>query len=1103
MHRSASNVSMNSSRSMSRVPSFEDLPEVYQDGDVELSTVAIEHIPSVEVMSENTELQIIYRERKYAVEEELEHEEAKLSDQDHLMTTKDVAKKYDTNLNVIDPNSSQGLDAEEADARIERYGKNALTPPKKVSEWKKLLHEFTGIFAIMLELAGIGCFVNYVLRRAYANLFLGIVLWLVVIISASLNYYQTRKSSRVMGSFGTLVPQRTVVIRGGQLQSIQADMIVPGDIVRVKGGEKIPADMRIVSCSTMKVDNSSLTGESEALSRTVDTTEHSPFEAPNLLFMGTNCLEGEGLGIVVATGDQTVLGKTASLVSQAGTELTVLQKEIKQFVLRISFIGIAVGIIVFAVSMGTKVYWLDAIVFCVGSIVAIVPEGLQLTVTIALTLTASRMASMNVLVKKLSIVETLGCTSVICSDKTGTLTQNNMTVSYVVYNKLIHQTTNLIHTSNRVNEEDPNFVVLGKAALLCNRAFFDPSDETGKAVVGDASETALLRYGSSVFDVDSLRAEWPKVAEIPFNSINKWQLSIHRYNREAPKFSKMALKPPKAGDRKPSLLSLPVIPSSLLSPCHDQTVLLMKGAPERILARCTTAFVNNEIKPLDAELKEELEQIMAELGSLGMRILGFAQISLPVDRFPDNYEFNTAEHNFPTEELMFTGFISIYDPPRDQVDQAVKICQGAGIRVVMVTGDHPATAKAIAKQIGIIRNETPEELMMAEEEDENPEGGNREGASKQKMTPKDALRLAPAVVIAGHELEDLTDEDWDIITSKEEIVFARTSPEQKLQIVSQFQARGQIVAVTGDGVNDSPALKRADVGVAMGITGSAVAKEAADIILMDDNFVTIVKAVEEGRLIFDNLKKSIAYALSAKLPEVLPFLSFIILGLPLPLSTVLVLCIDIGTDLIPGISLAYEKPEVTLMTRRPRIPSKHKLVSKKLIFFSFVQIGILQAMSGFVSFFMTMHRAGYPASSLFFSRDTFFQEGAPDMLVGDKVFDYNHQLESLAEAQTSFFCSIIITQIADAIICKTRFLSFFQQRSRNILQMFGLILAILVAVGFSYIPGVHNVLGTAPLAGVDWALCLPFAAFIFIQDEVRKFFIRRYPRGKIAKYTYW
>eukprot|EP01114_Cavostelium_apophysatum_P003849 TRINITY_DN1398_c0_g1_i3.p1 TRINITY_DN1398_c0_g1~~TRINITY_DN1398_c0_g1_i3.p1 ORF type:complete len:1025 (-),score=278.85 TRINITY_DN1398_c0_g1_i3:41-3115(-) len=983
---------------------------------------------------------------------EIETKAAEEWGDDHLISVEELTQRYAVQIDAKNPIKSPGLTEDEAVARFNKYGPNALTPPKGTPRWLAFIREFFGLFSIMMELAGIGCFVNYAINRKVENLFLGVVLWLVVIVSASLNYAQVHKSLKLMDSFGGMVAQKATVLRGGSQQTVDPSLMVIGDVVRIKSGDKIPADIRLIHCSEMKVDNSSLTGESDALSRAPTTSERHHLEAANIAFLGTLCVEGEGIGVVIRTGPRTMLGRTAALASRVNEEATVLQKEIQQFVKRISIVGITVGLIVLIVSLALKQPWLDSIVFGVGSIVAIVPEGLQLTVTLALTLCASRMAKQNVLVKKLSIVETLGCTSVICSDKTGTLTQNKMSVSYVVFNRIIHTFNNLAHSAERFNDDDVNFRSLIKTATLCNRATFDSSDPTGKSIIGDASETALLKFVSQVWNAAEMQTDSPKVVEIPFNSLNKWQLSIHRSLRSSGNFT-----------------------------------LYMKGAPERILANCTSIYDNGEVKPLDLEMRKELESILAELGGHGQRVMGFSYLPLDPTVYHNEYAFNTADHNFPTNGLIFQGFIAMYDPPREGVADAIRICQGAGIRVVMVTGDHPYTAKAIAKEIGIITGKTPEELIAA-----NP-----------GTFMEDARRNAEAVVIAGTDIPLLSQVDWDVITSKSQIVFARTSPEQKLQIVEQFQKKGEVVAVTGDGVNDSPALKQAEVGVAMGITGSDVAKEAADIILMDDNFVTIVKAVEEGRLIFDNLKKCIAYGLSAKIPEVLPFLSFIILGLPLPLSTVLVLCIDIGTDLIPGISLAYEPPERNMMTRGPRNPRKHKLVSKKLIFFSLVQIGLIQTVSGFLSYFMTMADHGFPIGALFGSARKYFKPDAPDFYVGDRAFTADQQMDALAAAQTTFFCSIIMTQFADALICKTRFLSLFQSKSRNVMQALGIIIAIGVGIVFAFVPVFNYVLGTAPFNVTDWSLTLPFFFLILAQDELRKYIIRRNPKGKFAKYTFW
>lgn len=1093
---------------------------------------------------------------------------------EHLLTIEQLSQRFLVDIHKKNHLKSGGLSEEVVTKRIQTFGENKLAKAKPPNKLWAFIKEFLGFFSVMLELAGIGCFINYGINKKLENLFLGCALWAVVIISASLNFAQVFKSLKIMGGFDNLVPQKSTVIRGGKQQSVDSTVIAVGDLVRIRPGDKIPADIRLISSSNMKVDNSSLTGESEGVHRNPrpEKDKTTPFiESHNLIFLGTLCLEGEGVGVVVRTGNETVLGKTASLASNvnAGTriksqdeapvqkkkrnipilsnlyrrfftssvQLTVLQKEIQTFVQRVSIIGITVGIIVLIVSIVLGVPYLDSIVFGVGSIVAIVPEGLQLTVTLALTLTASRMAKNNVLVKRLAIVETLGCTSVICSDKTGTLTQNKMTISYMVFNEKIHSANTMAHSIDRPDSDDPNYQVLLRANALCNRATYDASDKTGKAIIGDASETAILRFVSGILNVDQLQAKWPKKIEIPFNSLNKWQLSVHHnlnafdmsqsVNRN-PNASPTVLKRDESKFNMTQSLSTPN-PSVQHHPPLGLTqsgthgiglsvgakegfkhtpILIMKGAPERIMERCSNIYTNGQVKKFDSKTRKGLEGILLELAAEGQRVIGFAQLELDPVKYPPTYVYTTQapsidetkehhepkskssspvnDYNFPTENLTFLGFMGMYDPPREKVDEAVKICQGAGVRVVMVTGDHPATAKAIAKQIGIIKDKTADELV-----------------SEEGISVQDAKVQSNAIVIPGSEIPGLTGEDWDIILKKEQIVFARTSPEQKLQIVSQFQSKGEIVAVTGDGVNDSPALKKADVGVAMGITGSEVAKEAADIVLMDDNFATIVSAIAEGRLIFDNLKKCIAYGLSAKLPEVLPFLFFICLQLPLPISTALVLCIDIGTDLIPGISLAYEKPERNLMTKKPRNPQRHKLVNFKLIFFSLIQIGILQTVSGFLSYFYTMHHYGFPIRVLFFSSRKYFQSGAPDLIVDGIAYSAERQLEALAVAQTSFFISIIMTQIADACICKTRFLSFFQLRTVNLLQAFGITLGMAIGIMFSYVPVFNDILGTGPINVKDWSLTLPFTVFIFCQDEVRKLLIRRFPKSRFAKIFAW
>jgi sodium/potassium-transporting ATPase subunit alpha len=379
---------------------------------------------------------------------------------------------------------------------------------------------------------------------------------------------------------------------------------------------------------------------------------------------------------------------------------------------------------------------------------------------------------------------------------------------------------------------------------------------------------------------------------------------------------------------------------------------MMKGAPERILDRCSSILINGEDLPLDDARKEAFNNAYMELGGLGERVLGFCDFALPASKFPLGFPFNNEDVNFPLENLRFIGLMSMIDPPRAAVPDAVAKCRSAGIKVIMVTGDHPITAKAIAKSVGIISegNKTVEDI--AEEQ----------GIPLDKVNPRDAK----AAVVHGSELKDIADSQLDeILMYHTEIVFARTSPQQKLIIVEGCQRMGAIVAVTGDGVNDSPALKKADIGVAMGIAGSDVSKQAADMILLDDNFASIVTGVEEGRLIFDNLKKSIAYTLTSNIPEISPFLFFILADVPLPLGTVTILCIDLGTDMVPAISMAYEGPESDIMKRQPRNPFTDKLVNERLISMAYGQIGMIQASAGFFVYFVIMAENGFLPARLF------------------------------------------------------------------------------------------------------------------------------------------
>merc|ERR1712180_325544 len=590
----------------------------------------------------------------------------------HKVDVDVLCKRFNTNV-------EQGLTDAAAAAGLAQYGKNELTPPPTTPEWVKFCQCLFSGFACLLWLGAVLCFLAYSIQAsAYEeppddNLYLGIVLSAVVTVTGVFSYYQESKSAKIMESFKNLVPQKAMVRRNnGKREEIDAVDLTLGDIVDIKFGDRCPADLRVLECRGFKVDNSSLTGESEPQARGPEFTHENPLETKNLAFFSTNAVEGTAVGMVVNIGDNTVMGRIAGLASGLEGGQTPIAKEIEHFIHIITGVAVFLGVSFFIIAFILGYNWLDAVIFLIGIIVANVPEGLLATVTVCLTLTAKRMAAKNCLVKNLEAVETLGSTSCICSDKTGTLTQNRMTVAHMWFDDKIREadTTEDQSGADIDYKDDVTWRNLGRIAALCNRAVF-LAGETGpilkRETAGDASESALLKCCEMMIgNVESIRAKSPKICEIPFNSTNKWQLSIHEI------------------------------------PDDTRYLLVMKGAPERILDRCTKIMINGEEQEMTEAYKTKFNDAYMELGGMGERVLGFAHSYLDAGEFPKGFEFDADEMNFPTEALTFVGLMSMIDPPRAAVPDAVAKCRSAGIKVIVVTGDHPITAKAIARSVGII-----------------------------------------------------------------------------------------------------------------------------------------------------------------------------------------------------------------------------------------------------------------------------------------------------------------------------------------------------------------------------------------------------------------
>ncbi|KAL0239284.1 hypothetical protein PCE1_004972 [Barthelona sp. PCE] len=965
----------------------------------------------------------------------------------HSKSISDVAVEFGTDL-------VKGMSEEKAAYQLEVDGPNMLSPPEEESKFVKFSKHLTGFFAILLWIGAILSFFGYSLDTSDdSNMFIGVALVVVVLFNAIFSFFQEEKSAEIMKGFLNMIPECCKVTRDGETYEIDATKLVIGDIVDLEAGMKIPADIRVFEVANLKADQSAITGEPIEISKNVEVSKEKYTEAKNLCFYGTLIVEGSGKGVVWAVGDDTFVGRVAELTKQESNAITPIRADLDRFVFIISTIAIVLSLTFLVVGFFLQ-DWLSSLLFAIGCAVANVPEGLLASISICLSLAARRMAGKNVLVKNLESVETLGSTSVICSDKTGTLTQNKMTLSHMWYNSEMH-TVQASYSKGEFSGDyvvdDVHFNYLFRIMALNSRSNFDTSalvHEEFSAlkckVLGDASETAFLRFVGANTDVNEYRDRYMKLVEIPFNSRNKFQFSIHQ------------------------------VPQNEVDVPGGQRMLTMKGAPERIFKRCTHIFLNNEIVPITDEHREKFQTSYEDMAGFGERVLGFGYKMLDEKIYHAEYDYATvvdsnAEHFEPAQQLCFVGLGSLIDPPRESVPDSIVQCQNAGIKVTMVTGDHPHTAEAIAKQIGIIT-----------------------------LPVSNVPKPNHAIVVHGDQLDDMDEEQLLEVLRCPEVVFARTTPKQKLDIVQGYQKLNYVVAVTGDGTNDAPALRTANIGVAMGKSGSDVAREAADMVLMDDSFSSIVNGVHEGRVVFDNLKKTIAYVLSSNIPEIVPFLLFVVLGLPLPLSTINILLIDLGSDILPSISLAYERPEADILDRPPRTLDT-RLVTAKLVSFSYLQIGVMQALGGLATYFSVFKHYNISAGDLIFSQIDFNNKD----IASWNGFNYDARQEILLEAQTACFIAIIIVQYADLAICKTQRLSIFQHGWNNRTSTLGILFETLWGLSMSYVPIFNTVFLTRPLKGVFFLPAIPWAFAIFIYDELRKWIIRRNPKGWISRYTAW
>ena len=897
----------------------------------------------------------------------------------------------------------EGLTSEEASRRLEEHGRNVIEKKRGTPLWRKFAYNFTHFFAIMLWVGGILAFVGKMPELGYAC-------FAVIVINAAFTFWQEYKAEKAIESLQKILPKKARVVRDGTEEEIDAEELVPGDLILLEAGNSISADARLVAVTEMTVNNSALTGESEPQTRrsdALDIEKAAIADLPNLLFAGTSVSSGSGKAVIYATGMATELGKIAGLTQEVKEEPSPLQREMSKITKVLAVIATSLGILFFC--LGAFVMHMPkakSFMFMIGIIVANVPEGLLPTVTLALAMGTQRMAKRNALIKKLSSVETLGCTTVICTDKTGTLTTNEMTVREIwVANRNIevrgvgYEPTGEFRVDGRPPGETDTKALLKllRIASFCNNSRLTPpkEDKDQWNVLGDPTEGALLVSATKFkFDYEKELILYPRHYEIPFDSRRKRMTTAH--------------------------LAKPGVEA------------LVKGAPVEVLDLCTSIWEPEGVRPLTEDDRETVRRQNDEYARRALRVLGFAYRDLPDVR--KHYEAEEVER-----ELTFVGLAGMMDPPRPEVEQAVQECRTAGIKVIMITGDYGVTAESIARRIGLVR-----------------------GSS--------------VPVISGLDTDEMTDEELGDALEQPEVIFARVSPEHKMRIAQVLKSRGEIVAMTGDGVNDAPALKAADIGVAMGIAGTDVAKDAAEMILTDDNFASIVNAVEEGRAVYDNIKRFVTYILASNVPELIPFLIYVIAKVPLPLTVMQILAVDLGTDLLPALALGTEKPEPGIMNRPPR-SRKERLLSKRLLARAYGFLGMIEAVTSISAFFFVYWMSGWRPSM-----------GVAAMASTGAVY---------VMATTACHHTIVTSQIGNGFACRTERESIFKVGfTSNRFYLWGILSELLILVMFLYVPPFPGFFGFEPVSIWVWLFMFAMIPVPLIADEVRKALVRWWIRKK-------
>lgn len=907
------------------------------------------------------------------------------------MDIDDVYKQFNS--------SSTGLASKQIPALQQKYGLNQIKKAKQQSRFLEFLKNFTSPMALLLWASGIIAFISGTGE-------LGIAIWLVNIINGCFSYWQEFQAKKATNSLMEMLPTYTQVYRDGKVRQLNATQLVPGDVYQIQAGDSVPADGRIISASSLQVDQSALTGESVPENKMA--TFHAgkgSYSESDMVYEGTTVSSGTANVIAVATGMNTEFGRIAKLTQGQKTTQSPLEVELGKLTRQLSVIAILLGLAFLLLAIFFVHYPLaKSFIFGLGLVVAFIPEGLLPTVTLSLAKGVQRMAKKNALVKSLNSVETLGETTVIASDKTGTLTQNQMTVDDVWTMDGAYNVTGTGYVNNGQIQLNGKQVDLKQATdlqkllnivVLDNDTRVETDTKTKKPkILGTPTEAALIILAEKAgINPADYQKQNPRVKEFTFDSVRKRMSTVNKLS-------------------------------------DGSLLVAVKGSLVNMLPQCTTILQNGQVRSITDADKTAIDNANENYAKQGLRSIVEGYQILPAGTDYEKLTQEQAEAN-----LTFVGLAVMSDPPREGINDAIAKCHRAGIKVIMVTGDSGITAKAVAIKIG--------------------------------------LNTDKARVISGSELETMSQADLEQAL-KGEVIFARVAPEQKYKIVSTLQAMGEVVAATGDGVNDAPALKKADIGIAMGLTGTDVAKQAADMILADDNFATIVAAIEEGRAVYSDIQKFLTYILNSNVPEAFPSILFLFSRglIPLPLTVMQILTIDLGTDMTPALGLGAERPESDVMNQPPR-KKDSKLLNRRVAITAFLWYGLIGCVVSTAAYFFVNYQAGWPAHALAASGPVYLK------------------------ATTMTLAAIVFCQIAEVINCRTIKESVFKVGLfSNHLVWLGIGVEICLLMLLMYVPFLRDLFNTAPIALSDWGMLALIPIPIFLLDELRKWLWRNHDAHK-------